>query len=95
MKKYDTLFTGLAAGILAPALVFVVYTKIHDPQLNLVDAVKRLMDSGVISYYLSLCAIANLILFFLFLRVNAEHAARGVLGATIIYAFTILILKLV
>ncbi|MEO8086164.1 MAG: hypothetical protein ABI763_05065 [Bacteroidota bacterium] len=88
------MLTGLIGGLLAPAIVFAVYFKIHDPELNLVDAIHRLIESGIISYYLSLCVIANLLLFFIFLKLNAELAARGVLGATFIYAFTILILKL-
>lgn len=95
MKRKNSLFTGIVCGLIAPVVVFVVYFSIHDPLLNLIDVVRRLNASGVISYYLSLSAIANLALFFLFLKFNAEKSARGVLGATIIYAFIVLILKLI
>jgi hypothetical protein len=94
MKKYDTMPVGLGGGLIAPAIVFIIYFLVHDPGLNFVDMIHRLVESKVISYYISLCAIANLLLFFIFLRVNAEKAARGVLGATILYAFTVLALKL-
>jgi hypothetical protein len=94
MKKYDRMLVGLAGGLLTPVLVFAAYFTIHDPKLNLIDVLLRLNESGVLSHYLSLCAIANLLLFFLFLRIDAERAARGVLGATLIYAFTVLFLKM-
>lgn len=94
MKKYNNIFIGLAGGVAAPAVAFIIYFKIHDPRLGIQDTVLRLQESGVLSYYASLSAIVNLLLFFLFLRLNAERAARGVLGATILYAFIILFLKL-
>ena len=94
MKKFDSMISGLVAGLMFPAVVFFAYFWMRDPQLHIFDQVKRLKESGVLSYYLSLAVISNLGLFFLFLRTNAEKAARGVLGATIIYAFTVLFLKL-
>jgi len=94
MNKWDKMLIGLAGGLIVPLLAFAIYFKIRDPYLSISDSVQRLKESGVISYYMSLCAIANLLLFFLFLNLNAERAARGVLGATIVYALTILILKL-
>jgi hypothetical protein len=93
VRKLDTMLTGLLGGLLVPLLVFAAYFSIRDPQLGLGMIVMRLVDSGVITYYMSLCAIANLLLFFLFLKINADRAARGVLGATIIYAFTVLLIK--
>ena len=95
MKRFDNIVTGLTCGLIAPAVVFVIYFSIHDPMLHILDVFHRLTESGVISYYMSLCAIANLLLFFIFLKFNIERAARGVLGATIIYAFTVLFLKLI
>lgn len=88
------MLVGLAAGLLVPVFSYVTYFKIHDPLLSLADVTRRLDESGVLTHYLSLCVITNLLLFFLFLRINAERAARGVLGSTIFYAFMILIFKL-
>ena len=39
----------------------------------------------------SLCVFANVGVFWLFLQKKYEKAARGVLGATILYAFVVLI----
>ena len=94
MKKVDYLLVGLAIGLLTPALAFAIYFSIRDPHLHLADVLRRLAESGVLSYYISLSAIANLLTFFIFLRINADRAARGVLGATLLYAFGILFIKI-
>lgn len=90
----DNMAAGLASGIILPMLVFAIYFSIHDPALYLADVINRLYGSGVLANYISLCTISNLLAFFIFLKFNAERAARGVLGATILYAFAILMLKL-
>jgi hypothetical protein len=41
----------------------------------------------------SLCVFTNLAAFWGFLRLKYERAARGVLGATILYAIVVLISK--
>jgi hypothetical protein len=94
MRKLNSMTIGLAGGLITPLLAFIIYFKIRDPHLHIEDSVQRLSESGVLSYYASLSAIANLGIFFLFLRINADRAARGVLGATILYAFLILFLQL-
>ena len=94
MKKANSLLTGFLAGLFLPALIFAGYFTIRDPLLRLTDVIRRLFELKVLSHYISLCAIANLALFFLFLKWNAERSARGVLGATILYAFLILLLTL-
>jgi hypothetical protein len=94
MKGFDRMWTGIAAGLLAPMLVFVIYFSVKDPGLHIADQLKRQSEANVLSYYVSLCAIVNLLLFFIFLRLNAERAARGVLGATILYALSVVFLKL-
>jgi hypothetical protein len=95
MKKWDTMTAGVACGIFLPLVAFVIYFRLHDPMLSLADVYNRMVENETITYYMSLFTIANLLLFFLFLQLNAERAARGVLGATILYAFSILIFKLV
>jgi hypothetical protein len=86
---------GMIGGLLFPVLSFFIYFSIRDPDLHIADQVSRMIEANVFAYYLSLCALVNLFLFFIFLRINAERAARGVLGATILYAFTVIIIKLV
>jgi hypothetical protein len=95
MKRYDRMWIGISVGLLAPMLAFVIYFSVRDPGLHIADQLKRQSEANVLPYYVSLCAIVNLLLFFIFLRLNAERAARGVLGATILYALSVVFLKLI
>ena len=95
MRKYDRMWIGFIAGLIAPLLLFVVYFSLRDPGLQIADQVKRQAEANVLSYYVSLFTLANLLLFFMFLKANAERAARGVLGATILYAFTVILIKVI
>ena len=94
MKKLDHFLAGFIPGIFLPLLVYVIYFTIRDPKLALVDQVIRMKEAGTLTYYLSLSALANLGIFFLFLNSNAEKAARGVVAATIVYVFAVLISQL-
>ena len=95
MKGIDRMWIGLTGGLLSPLLLFVIYFSIRDPGLHMADQINRMIEAGVLAYYISLCALANLLLFFIFLRMNADRAARGVVGATILYAFGVIIIKVV
>jgi hypothetical protein len=95
MKAYDRMWFGLIGGLLSPLFFFIIYFSIRDPNLRIADQINRMIEANVLAYYVSLCALVNLLLFFVFLRLNAERAARGVLGATILYAFFVIIIKLV
>ena len=95
MKKFDRMWVGLTGGLVSPLLMFVIYFSFRDPGLHIADQVSRQAEANVLAYYVSLCALVNLLLFFICLRGNAERAARGVLGATILYAFTVVLLKVI
>lgn len=95
MKKYDHMWIGFVVGLLAPLLLFVIYFSLRDPGLHIADQMKRQAEANVLSYYVSLCTLVNLLLFFMSLKANAERAARGVLGATILYAFIVIIIKVI
>jgi len=93
MRNYDHMWIGFLVGLLAPLLLFVIYFSFRDPGLSISDQIARQAESNVLSYYVSLCTLVNLLLFFMSLKANADHAARGILGATILYAFTVVIIK--
>jgi hypothetical protein len=50
---------------------------------------------NLLSPLLSLCAIINLGVFFMFIRINHLHSARGVILSTFIYGVTIVALKFI
>lgn len=95
MKKYerfDRLAVGLVAGLLLPLLAFFVSWLILS-EGSLAQYIERFQKLNRISSLISLSAIPNLLLFFLFLWKNLYRSARGVIFATLILAFVMLIFK--
>ena len=61
---------------------------------GLVDFLVQFQQMGMLSKVVSLAVIPNLLLFFIFIWTNRNFAARGVIFATLILAFFMLILKI-
>lgn len=93
-SKYNRLSLGLILGIVIPLLGFLViyFTKVYPTGILKLFTNPQLKPA--LPKLLSLCVILNLLLFFIFIRKNFLYSARGVLMATFIMAFFILILKI-
>jgi len=91
-EKYDRLAVGLVAGLLLPVLAFFVsWLILSDGPLS--QYIERFQKLNRVSSLISLSALPNLLLFFLFLWKNMNQSARGVIFATLILAFAMLIVK--
>lgn len=78
-------FFATAAGIFLYLEYFSIY--------NFNDTLKMISDGGLYGKILSLAAIPNLFVFFIFIKKKQDNRAKGVLFATILIALTTLILK--
>jgi len=90
-NKLDTVGTGLLAGMLLPVFIFFVVYLAKETSGSFVDYVKAMWHMQALIKLGSLCVFANVGVFWLFLQKKYEKVARGVLGATILYAFVVLI----
>ena len=93
MIRKNSLYTGVAAGILGPFAGFWVY---YFLQLRDMPPLLFLIGKGggdFLSALLSLSLLANLGLFYLFLKLDADQSAKGVLMVTILYAIAGFIIK--
>lgn len=93
-KKFDTLLAGLIPGLILPILALLGFWMVKSDS-GLVDFLLRFQEMGMLSKVLSLAAIPNLLLFFVYIWTNRNFSARGVIFATILLALFMLILKLV
>ena len=94
MKKIkDNIWTGLLCGFIFPAVVFLLYAKFKQPGDALADVIREFIRLKIVTVILSFAAFANLLVFLAFIWMKADKSARGVLTATIIYAFIVIILK--
>ncbi len=90
-KKLDTVAVGLLAGLLLPLLVFAVVYLVRESSIGFSDYISSLWKIHVLMKIGSLCVLVNVAAFWGFLSVKYERAARGVLGATLLYAFAVLL----
>jgi hypothetical protein len=93
-KKFDTLLTGLIPALVLPVLTLLGFWIVKSDQ-GFLDFLVRFQDMGMLSKLVSLAAIPNLFLFFLFIWTKRNFSARGVIFATLLLAFIMMILKFV
>ncbi len=93
-SRSDKIYVGFAAGIALPLIIFILVYFIENNQVSLMLYLKGLWHLQALIKLVSLCVFINLAIFWYFLRIKSESAARGVLGATLIYAFIVLFSRL-
>jgi hypothetical protein len=92
-RSLDSMAVGLTAGILLPALAIVGIWLVRYNG-GMVEFLKSFQKMGILSKMISLATIPNLLLFFVCIWTNRSFSARGVIFATLIVAFVMLVLKL-
>ncbi|MDT8400371.1 MAG: hypothetical protein RQ743_01645 [Bacteroidales bacterium] len=86
--------TGFLAGLFLPVIVyFIVYLFVGDG-LSLGEHIERIIRSKVLTHYISLCVLSNLVIFLAFNRFDKLRSSKGVVGVTLLWALTVLVLKL-
>lgn len=93
-NKLDNVGIGFFTGFVLPVIVFFVVWLIGKNEMSLSDYTQTLMQLNVLIKLGSLCVFLNSALFMGLINLKFEKTARGVLGATIIYAFVVLISRL-
>lgn len=93
MFRKDSKITGFISGLFAPLLGLYVYYLISFRYMSLRSFIARINEFGLWSGVVSLSLIANLVLFFWFIRIKADNSSYGVIGATFLYGMVIVYLK--
>lgn len=92
-KPFDSPGIGFLTGFLIPVLVFLGVYWFGDKGVSFENYMKSLWHLQALIKLGSLCVFANLLVFMGFIRLKYDQSARGVLGATILYALAVLISK--
>ncbi len=94
-EKGDRVWIGFSAGITAPAAGFLIlYFAQFSDKYSLGTLLKFIIHTHTISPFLSLSLVFNLAVFFLFIWLRWDRAARGLIGAMFVYAAVIGCLKI-
>lgn len=91
-KRFDSMVVGLILGIIIPALTLIIIWAVRY-QGGLINFLVDFQKIGALSKLVSLSVIPNLLLFFIFNWLDRNHASKGVIFATFILAFVMLLLK--
>jgi hypothetical protein len=92
-QKFDHLLLGLAIGLLAPTIGIMIFyfAKFDESNLSLFLTVS--IQEKMLSPLLSLCAVINLAVFYLFIQFEKLQTGRGIILATFLYGLIIVLLK--
>jgi len=90
-NRFDNVGIGFLIGFLLPVIVFFVVYLIGNRDISVVEYTNSLRKLNVFMKLGSLCVFVNSGAFMGLIKLKYEKTARGILGATIIYAFVILI----
>ncbi len=93
-RKFDKIWLGLIFGFVMPFVVMFLFYLSTYAYLTVPDFLRKMAFQAVLVKLLSLCAVVNLGTFFLFFQTKNDKAARGVILATLILAFVVMIVKL-
>ena len=84
---------GVFVGLIAPIVTFVIYVAFYLGD-DVVETYNSLVKMNKLTHVISLSALINLLLFFMHIKTNKDMVAKGIILATMIYAFIVLGLKL-
>jgi len=92
-NRFDNVGIGFLIGFILPVIVFAIVYLIGKYDISILEYIKSLQQLNVLIKLGSLCVFVNSAVFMGFIKLKHEKTARGILGATIVYAFVILISK--
>ena len=84
---------GTVLGIAWPLVVMILFYFLKFANYPIDIFFDKLMEMRLFSKFVSICVYPNLLLFFIFIWKNRLYSARGVLLATILLGFLVIILK--
>jgi hypothetical protein len=84
---------GFWPGLVLPLIMFLAMYVARYDEVGFWEYVQNLWRFFMLVKLLTLCVLPNLLLFLYFIRMKYDLAARGVLMATFLYAFLVIISK--
>ncbi len=94
-KDISKIKHGFFPGIIFPLIIFMVLYLVQYKEVSFKNYMQSMWQFQLLFKLLSLCVVPNLILFLYYYKQKKDMAARGVLMATFIYAFLVLISKVI
>ena len=85
---------GFSIGVISPLVTLFIYISLI-LKLDIDIALSYFEQTNTLTHHISLSVFfSNIILFFTSLKRNKQEISKGILGATICYAFIVLYIKI-
>lgn len=94
-NRYDRILTGWLIGTIVPLIIFMITYEVKYSEMEFMVFLKNMWNMKIFLKLLSVCVFPNLGFFLLFYQLKYDMAARGVIMSTFMYAFLVLIAKLI
>ncbi|MEO5650449.1 MAG: hypothetical protein ABIR03_11080 [Ginsengibacter sp.] len=92
--KKDNFVFGLALGLIAPMIGFLVYKLVKFKGLTLEEMFQWMkLNPNLITVSISVSLMANAILFTIYINGNCDKTAKGIFVLTLIYAIVAMAFK--
>lgn len=94
--KKDNFVFGFIMGLIAPFVGFAVFKYTKLGPLSYMEALRYIFEEPghkLLTVAISLCLLANAILFTIYINAHIDKTAKGIFVATILYALTALSIK--
>ena len=84
---------GFSVGVIAPIITLIIYISfILEVEIDMAFAEFERLNT--LTHHISLSVfLTNILLFFMNIKTNKEEVAKGILGATMVYAFIVVMIK--
>lgn len=97
MLKKDNLPLGIVLGLFTPVIAFFLYYLLvfmpkHVELTEFINILKG--NRQMLPKLISICLLLNGVVFYLYTRIRKDITAKGIFLVTMLYAITILFLKL-
>jgi len=93
--RFDRILTGWLIGTILPLIIFLITYEVKYSELDFLIFIRNMWNMKIFIKLLSICVFPNLGFFLLFSKLKYDMASRGVLMATFVYAFMVLIANVV
>jgi hypothetical protein len=91
--KFNSVITGTIIGLVVPCVTVFLFYAITPTDKTFTNFIHYAVTFQILTRLISICAIPNLVVFFFLMNRNKLFAARGIILATFIITFGVIIMK--
>jgi len=92
---YDNTYVGLITGLIFPIIVFCIYYLVKFSDVEFGKYLNSLHQYRLLFKIMSLCVLADLPVFYLFIQFKLYRSSRGMVMACFLYAFAVMIYRFI